>query len=365
MKKSVLLALLILLALMAYFGVRTVLRGPDDTATAAPANLAVQSAAAANERPDVIFVRAQAEEHPIYLSLKSRTTPNRAVTVRAATTGTVIAAPTAEGASVARGTPLCRLDVAARRARLAEAEAMVTSRGVDYRAARDLAEKGWASPNRATSARASLDAAEAELNSARIELSRTEITAPFSGVFERRMAEVGDFLSPGTACGIVTDLDPIKVQADVTEEFATQLNIGAPVEVDIVGLPTQTGEVSFVARTAEDNTRTFRVIANISNSDSRISAGLTSTVRVRLGETEATPISAALLTLHDDGRVGVRYIDDEDTVQFAETSVVDDTGDLIWVTGLPDQTRLLSAGQDYVKEGTSVTPVNIDEMSRL
>ncbi|MEM7661750.1 MAG: efflux RND transporter periplasmic adaptor subunit [Pseudomonadota bacterium] len=365
MKKSVQLALLILFGLLAYFGIRTVLRGDDEPAAATPAVLSIQSEEQANVLPEIVFMRSEAEPHPIYLSLKGRTTPNRSVTVRAATTGTVIAAPTNEGATVNRGRALCRLDIDARQARLAEAEAMVESRGVDYRAAQELAEKGWASPNRAASAKASLDAAQAELNSAKIELRRTEITAPFAGVFEQRLAEVGDFLSPGTACGVVTDFDPIKVQTDVTEEFATRFTLGAPVEVDIVGLPVQEGQISYVSRTAEDNTRTFRVVANIPNEDGLISAGLTSNLRVQLGEAMATPISAALMTLHDDGRVGVRYLDDADTVQFAEITVVDDTGDVIWITGLPETVRLLTAGQEYVKEGTLIAPVDIDEASQL
>lgn len=268
---------------MAYFGIRSSLRDGDTQDSATPAVLAVQSDEFSNQLAEVIVQSAEAEMHPIFLSVKGRTTPDRTVTVKSATTGTVIATPTREGIAVRKGTPLCRLDVDARRARLAEAEAMVESRGVDYRAAQELAEKGWSSPNRAAGAKASLDAAEAELDSARIELSRTEITAPFDGIFEGRLAEVGDFLSPGTACGIVTDFDPIRVQTDVTEEFATRLSVDAPADIEIVGLPPQQGRISYISRTAEDNTRTFRVVAIVPNKDGKISAGLTTNLRVQVG----------------------------------------------------------------------------------
>ncbi|MEO0881741.1 MAG: efflux RND transporter periplasmic adaptor subunit [Pseudomonadota bacterium] len=363
MKKSVQLALLILFGLMAYFGIRGYMHKADTPADTTTAVLTVQSDTDSDELSEVIFIRAEAEPHPIFLSLKGRTAPNRSVTVKSATTGIVISASTAEGSLVGRGRMLCRLDVDARLARLAEAEATVEARDVDYRAAQDLADKGWASPNRAASAKATLDAAQAELNSARIELARTEITAPFSGVFETRLAEIGDFLSPGAACGVVTDLNPIKVETDVTEEFATQLALGAPVSVAIVGLPSQDGAISYISRTAEDNTRTFRVTAEVPNDDGRISAGLTSNMRVQLGEAMSIPISAALLALHDDGRIGVRYIDETDTVQFSEVTVVDDTGDVVWVTGLPSRIRLLAAGQEYVGEGTRVMPISIEEAS--
>jgi len=342
------------------------MRRADTSDTGSTGVLTVQAAEEQNEeRTEVLFTRVSAEEHPIYLSLKGRTIPNRSVTVRSATTGTVIAAPTREGAIVGRGTPLCRLDVDARQARFAEAEAMVTSRRVDYDAAQELADKGWASPNRATSAKASLDAAQAELNSARIELSRTEIRAPFAGVFETRSAEIGDFLSPGSPCGTITDLDPIKIETDVTEIHATKLALGAAVAVEIVGLPDQQGEISFIARTAEDNTRTFRVEAVIPNRDGKISAGLTSNLRIKVGDALATPVSPALLTLHDDGRLGIRYLDASDAVQFIEANIVDNTGSAVWLAGLPEDARLLTAGQDFVKEGTIVVPIDVSRADQL
>ena len=358
MKKSVQLALLILIALVAYFGIRTLTHDGDEVETAEASVLTVQTTAREDRRPEVIVTRVNAEQHPIFLDLKGRTAANRTVTVRAATTGTVISTPAVEGSTVGRGALLCRLNVDSREARLAESEALVESRRVDYEAAAELAEKGWSSPNRAASAKASLDAAEAALNSARIELSRTRITAPFSGIFESRMAETGDFLSTGGACGVVTDLDPIRIEADVTEAFATQLQQGAPIRVDIAGAPTQEGSIAYVSRTADTNTRTFRIEAELPNPDARIPAGLTSNLRVQIGEALATPISSALLTLHDDGRVGVRMVDDTDTVRFAPVEIVDDTGTAIWVTGLPEQVDLLTVGQDFVKDGTVITRID-------
>ena len=50
----------------------------------------------------------------------------------------------------------------------------------------------------------------------------------------------------------------------------------------------------------------------------------------------------------------MRYIDDADIVRFAEVTIVDDAADGIWVTGIPDGTRILAAGQDFVREGISV-----------
>ena len=78
-------------------------------------------------------------------------------------------------------------------------------------------------------------------------------------------------------------------------------------------------------------------------------------MKLNLGEVPATLTTPATLVLHDDGRVGVRYVDASDLVQFAEVSVIDDAPDGIWITGLPEGVNLLAAGQDYLKEGVEVS----------
>lgn len=358
MKKSVLIAFLILFGLLAYFGVRAGLR--QDAAEAAPVNN-VRSVSdvereADRTRPTVVTRRLIAEPHPVFLTLKGRTIPNRTVTVRSGTTGSVISAPALEGKIVGEGTILCRLGVDARQANIDEAEALLAAQQAEFDASQQLVSKGLAASNRLNMAKANLDAARAAVDVAKIELTRTEIRAPFSGVFEQRMAERGDFLTPGGPCGIIADLNPLRVEAEIAEEYAIALKQGAPVSISVLGATPRQGEISYVARTATDATRTFKIEANLSNPNAEISAGITSDLKIQLGETLATAITPALLTLHDDGRLGVRYVNEDDIVSFAEVSVIDDETDRIWVSGLPETVHAVSVGQDYISEGARVVP---------
>lgn len=364
MSRSIYIAAGIVAVLILYFGVRSAFRGDEASASRAAAEASVptlekpvESDRAPRDGVRVVVRRSTAQIRPLFLSIKGRTEAARVVTVRSETTGVVVDAPANEGRAVAQGDVVCALDVEGRVARLREAEAAVASRRLDHNAASDLAEKGWNSPNQAAAAKAQLDAAEAALQVARIELDKTKIRAPFDGVFETRNAEIGDFLSPGGACGVVVELDPILATADAAEQYADVLKVDTPALAKFAGGDNVEGVVRFVARTADPLTRTYRVEVALDNSERRLPAGRTVDIQLQTGEGPAHKVTPALLTLNDEGRLGVRYLDVGSVVRFAEANVLDDDQDGVWISGLPDDVLLLVEGQDYVREGLTAEPV--------
>lgn len=355
--RSVLTAGLILLALVAYFAVNSLGGGSEDALESAQS----QPVEPQETRPSVVVRAAMSEPHTVYQSFKGRTEAIRTVTVRSETTGTVVGTPVAEGRIVAPGEVLCGLALETREARLAEAKASVEANRLEYESAAALQEKGWTTSNRAAALKAALDQAEAALAAAEIEIEKTQIKAPFEGVFENRLAEQGDFLSPGAGCGDVVDLDPLLIVFQASEETIPYLATGQSARATLTDGRILEGQVRFVSRSADSGTRTFRVELAVPNPDFTIPAGLTADIRLALGEAPAVLLTPASLVLHDDGRVGVRFVDENDVVQFTEVAVIDDVADGIWVTGLPDAARLLVQGQDFVREGTDVIPTEAEE----
>ena len=353
MPRSVLTAILLFAAIVAYFGIRMAFA--DRSAT--PAADEVAAAVNADESAEVLVRPLELEPHTVYTTLKGQTEPLRTVSVRAETAGTVVGTPVGEGSTVSKGALLCQLDVESREIRVRQAQAELDARQLDYDAARTLAEDGLTPVNSAAAAKAAFDAAEANLEAARIELERTRLRAPFSGIFEHRDAEQGDYLAPGSPCGTIVDLDPLLVVVEATETQAAFLSEGQTATVDLIDGRAFEGTVRFVGKTADPATRTFRVEVEAPNPDAAISAGLTAAIRIATGDALATRLSPASLVLADNGSVGVRYIDTSDVVQFAIVQIVDDATDGIWVTGLPDGARLMLSGQDYIREGVRVIPV--------
>jgi multidrug efflux system membrane fusion protein len=69
-------------------------------------------------------------------------------------------------------------------------------------------------------------------------------------------------------------------------------------------------------------------------------------------------VPRSALTFSSAGELGVRIVDAADTVAFVPVSVVDDQQQLMWVAGLTDGARVIVQGQDFVREGQVVEPVD-------
>ena len=354
MNRSILIAVGLMAVLIVFFGVGTI-RNVANTETDLENE---QGVIVGNETPpDAIVSNVVITPHPVQLNISGRTAPDRSVVVKASTTGTVVSTPAIEGTYVKRGAVLCSLDVEARNARVQEAQAMLAAAEVDYNAAKTLASKGLSPENAVTSAQAQVDGATAAVNAARIELSKTQITAPFAGIFETRMAEAGDFLSPGASCGLLVDLSPLILAAEVSETYAGRLQTGLEGQVKLKGGQVFPAKVRYVSQSANEATRTFLIEAEIDTGDVAVPAGVSAEFKIALAPVPATLVSPAQLALADSGELGLRYVTEANEVRFAAVSIIDSDPKGTWVTGVPEGARIITVGQEYLSEGVKVTPI--------
>lgn len=289
--------------------------------------------------------------------IRGRTEAKRAVEVRAETQGTVAKLPVEKGERVVKGDVLCELALNARDAQLAEAQALVRQRRLEYDASRQLAEKGYRAPTVAAGSKAAYDAAQARLKQMEVEVGQTKIRAPFDGVFDGRPVEVGDYMRVGDVCGLVVELNPLLIVGQVAEDRVASLQIGEPGTARLVTGETAEGKISFVAKTADPATRTFRVELEVPNEDLSKRSGVTAEIVVPGQEMLAHRIPSGILSLDDNGVIGIRTVGADERVEFKRVTLIDDTPEGLWVTGLPEKITVITVGQDYVKEGQKVEPV--------
>ena len=292
--------------------------------------------------------------------LRGRTQLSRTVEVRAETTGQVISEPLPRGESVAEGDVLCELSPGTRAASLAEAEARLADAQINFRAAERLSEGGFAAQTRVASAEAAVRAAEAAVAAARTELDRLVIRAPFDGVLEEETAERGSLLSAGSPCATVLRLDPMRIVGFAAESQVDRLREGAAAGARLSNGAQVIGRVTFLSRSADPSTRTFRVEVTVPNPDLTIRDGMSADLMIAAEATRGHLVPGSALTLGDGGRLGLRILDEDSRVDFAAVTVLRDSRDGFWVSGLPDRAEVIVVGHEFVREGVRVEAVRRD-----
>jgi len=181
-----------------------------------------------------------------------------------------------------------------------------------------------------------------------------KIVAPFSGYLETLRVEEGDFLNTGAVCAALIDPDPMLIVADIAEKDIAQVQLGSEARAKLISGRYISGEVTFIASSADKNTRTFRVEISVDNKDRTIRDGVSAEIYIKGKEEAAHKISPAILSLNDQGKLGVRTVTADNRVEFKEINILEDTNSGMWVSGLGEEARIITLGQEYVFQGQTV-----------
>ena len=372
---------------------------PQVSANEAPADVVAD---ADESVVGVVAMHSVAQTVDSAVILRGRTEAARQVTVASETSGLVISEPRRKGAFINEGELLCSLDPGIRQASLAEAEArLAEARGrvpeaqagvleasarvreaeINLNAARKLSEDGFASETRLVSAQAAMEAAtagvqransavssaqagiqaaQAAVASAAREIDKLAITAPFSGLLETDTAELGSFMQPGAPCATIIQLNEVKLVGFVPEADVAKVNVGAMAGARLTSGQQVQGRVTFLSRSADELTRTFRVEVTVANEDLAISDGQTAEILVASEGRTAHLVAQSSLTLDDEGVLGVRTVGEGNIATFMPVTLIRDTADGVWVTDLPDNVDIITVGQEFVIDGVRVAPTFTD-----
>ena len=299
-----------------------------------------------------------AREVAVEVVVQGQIEPRRRLDLRAEVSGQVADIPARKGAGVQRGQVLLRLAADDRPARVAQARAELVRQRLDVEAARRLFERKLQSESRLRLAEASMAAARAALEAAELELERTEIRAPFDGVVETIHVELGAFVDRADPMIDLVDDTGLKAVGYVPQQSAPAVGVGQPVSVRLLDGRTLEGQVEFISKVADAKTRSFRIEADVAPGAAEPNAGVSAELRITVGMEQAHFASPSILALDDQGRVGVKAVDENHAVVFHPISLVRTQADGVWVSGLPEDARVIVQGQGFVTGGQIVAPVS-------
>ena len=229
-------------------------------------------------------------------------------TVAAEVTGRVVEVRVEEGQAVRAGQVLAILDgalatvdAASAQARAVSAQAALESATLQYaQAQRDLtraqslvkggyvsdaslqatALKARVAAAQQDLSKAQLAAARSDSNRTRVQLSKYEIRAPFSGIVIDKAAQPGEIISPLSAGGGFTrtgictlvDMDSLEIEVDVNEAYIGRVSVGQKVEAVLDAFPDTLLPARVIAKipTASRDKATVRVRIGFDSKDVRI-----------------------------------------------------------------------------------------------
>ena len=315
----------------------------------------------------VAVLRTSVLPHARKLALSGRTEADKRVVLTARTAGVLTELRMKRGTWVNKDDIVAVLSDEAREAQVRQAQAIVTQKRTELEAKRQLILNGTLPRLQLVDLEAQLKAAEAALAGAEAERERGVVRAPWSGVVQDVAVEIGQaaFSFAGRELATLIALDPMLAVVEVAERKLAGINIGDIADVRLVTGQAARGKVRFVAQSASQTTRTYRVEIELPNADRKIPDGITLEAVLPLAPTPASRIPRSALTFSSGGDLGVRVVATDDRVEFAPISVIEDEQSMMWVTGLPDGARVIVQGQDFVREGQEVEAVGAHELTAV
>lgn len=343
--RSTWIAAALLLAIVGWMGSGFVLPS-EEPVTEAPATT--------EPAPVAVAVRtSRADEVTLYFQAEGQALPDRDTPLRAEASGEVAELLVSKGEDVARGEIIARLSTEQVQADLRRAIEERDRAQREFDNATELLGRGVATQDRVAQARATLAAAEAQVTAAEEALERTNITAPFGGRIETLTLDEGEYISAGSEIGRIVDNRPLTVALQVPQQALGRIRNGQQARVSFITGEERDGRVTFVGTSASAETRTFLAEIEVQNADGAIPAGISAEIRIPTGTETAHFITPSVVSLSPEGVTGVKTVEDGKVV-FHQIEVVRAEVDGIWVTGLPDEARIITIGQGFVRAGEPV-----------
>jgi RND family efflux transporter MFP subunit len=205
-------------------------------------------------------------------------------------------------------------------------------------------------------AEARVKTTRAELDSARLNLSRCTILSPMEGVVDRIYIENGTFLSPGDPVAQILQIDRLKIEVGIPESDvdAVRKLKYFDMTIDALAGKTCTGEYHYLYKTSDSMARLYNLEIKVDNADGQILPDMF--VRVEVVKQQdprglAVPIYS-LVTV--DQKTGV-FVEKEGIVHFrpVKTGFLDG-----WKTqvaqGLEPGEHVVVVGHRIIEDGERV-----------
>jgi membrane fusion protein, multidrug efflux system len=267
-----------------------------------------------------------------------------------------------EGDRVSAGQLLAALDDRQLRLEVAQARAALAKLERDYNRQVELHQKGLVAAGTFESLKYDLDDLRAKHELAHLQLSYTQIRAPFAGVIAARNVKLGRMLQPGTAVFRVTDPTPLKAEVFVPERELERMRPGQPaaIHVDALAGRSFVGRVALVSPTVNAQTATFKVTVHVDDARGELKPGMFGRVGIVFDRRPDALQIPRVALLDTDGESAVFVVQDGLAKRRPIRTGLSNAGSIEITDGLKGNESVIVVGQSGLKDGNKVKVVALD-----
>jgi membrane fusion protein (multidrug efflux system) len=227
-------------------------------------------------------------------------------------------------------------------------------------------------------AKASVEADQATVEQATINLGYTKVTSLIDGIAGINTVQVGNLVGPSAVLTAVSQVSPIKVYFPISEqEYLRMADGGRPGNVDFIThasrIPLQLtladgstyshpGRIIFADRQVNTQTGTIQIVGEFPNSKNLLRPGQYARVQAPTGNIEGALLVPQAAVNQQQGTYQVTVVGADNRAQLRTVQVGPTVGTR-WVinSGLKPGERVVAVGGDKVKEGGLVNPTPYKE----
>lgn len=329
--------------------------------------------AAAQDRPPSPVRYTEAEQRPVrrQLRLPGSVEARTSSLVASEVEGLVVSLMAREGDQVKKGQAIVelrkdhlQLQLEAAEAELREADARLKQARRNMERAQELFESEVLSREQLDDSRYESDAWQGKVEQltatiarTQLNLDRSTVRAPFSGVVVAESIDIGEWVGKGDPVVEMMELVDLDVVVEVPERYYPDIKKGTAASVSFDALPgfEVEGQVRSVVPRASAQARTFPVKVRIVNSEGRIGAGMLTRVSFAVGESyQATVVPKDALLIRGERRF-VYVLNGESTVELVPVETGTGVGSWIEVQGSVDPgTKVVTRGNERLRPGQKV-----------
>jgi membrane fusion protein, multidrug efflux system len=334
---------------------------------------------------------------PIYEVFVGQVFGQKDIPIRARVEGFLEGINFIEGSNVKKGDLLYTIDpdpfreaVVAKQSMVAQANTIVTQKESDLKRVKPLAEIDALSKRELDMAQAqrdasisSLEAANADLKIALINLSYTKIASPIDGIIGRTLAREGEFVGKNpnpVILNTVSDINTIRVQFFLSEneylkiakeysKNSSQQEREKKSDIQLIlsdgSLFEERGKIDFIDRNIDTSTGTILVQATFQNPDKIIRPGQFARVKIKVKDVKDALIVPQKCLMELQGQYSVLVVNEQNKVETIQVAIGEKIpGFVIVKSGLKNGDRIVLEGLQKARPGNEIIPVVTDYKSQ-